>query len=618
LGSPASNPGTAGAFGKLVQPATSGAFGLGTFGTPNTNATSGLGNATTTPATTLAGFGSGSQQTGGFGTSTSTQQNKPTFGSLGTTASNTTSPATVSTFISFSQKPTGTTLGGGFGSGTGGFGSTNSASTKGLGSFGNTTSSLATTGAALGISLGTGNTNVGGFGSAGSSFNKPATSTFSLGGGGLGNNIGSTGSGFGSSEKGSFGIRLKIGLKVPSQNNAGNGLLSSQPQQNTNHLQQNITASPYGSNPLFDTGGASSYSGNASKPVVPMATLMPREGKDEKNPAILAGFRLTPSAGKSRFSLGGSSSPFGGSPFNHRKRDVLGLGTPTKVILNPNPSSGSGIELTPEAFVVPKRGLKGLETHRGKRELTIGGDGEVGGFETGSAAASSGGTLKSSVIDPHLERESREMDRQAVEQKSYKRVDSEESRPQLASSKPASTSKSNGLDDHASLSQRLSSTPPYPAACTDKTLHVLALEEGQYWTMPAMSTILAMPDVGAVPNFVVGRKGYGQVRFNQPVDLSQVRSIPDVPGTVVILDLKVCTVYPDESIKPRLGQGLNVPAIITLEKCWPVSKQTRRPILDVENPRFIAHVERLKRQPATEFVDYIANTGSWIFKVQHF
>lgn len=67
-----------------------------------------------------------------------------------------------------------------------------------------------------------------------------------------------------------------------------------------------------------------------------------------------------------------------------------------------------------------------------------------------------------------------------------------------------------------------------------------------------------------------------------------------------------------------MGCGLNVPAIITLEKCWPVSRETRRPIFEVENPRFIAHVEELKRQPETEFIDCIADTGSWIFKVKHF
>ena len=133
-----------------------------------------------------------------------------------------------------------------------------------------------------------------------------------------------------------------------------------------------------------------------------------------------------------------------------------------------------------------------------------------------------------------------------------------------------------------------------------------------------MSTILSLRDVRSVPNFVVGRKGYGQVRFLAPVDLSQVRSIPDIPGTVVVFDRKICTVYPDEATKPPVGKGLNVPAVITLEKCWPVSKETRRPILDVENPRFVAHVERLKRQAETEFIDYIADTGSWIFKVRHF
>ena len=377
-------------------------------------------------------------------------------------------------------------------------------------------------------------------------------------------------------------------------------------------------SSPYGTNPLFQMGGTSSYGGDTSKPIAPIATLVPKEGKDEKNPAILAGFRLTPSGGKSRFSLGGSASPLSGSPFSNRKRDVLGLGTPTKILMNVTPSSSSGIELTPEAFVVPKKGLKTLEISRSKRDLDITGGGDVKGIEAAPADGSLVGTSsKSSNVDPRLEKEAREKERQRIDQEARKKSDIEESKK-----KPLTTngsSKPKELEEFTPAQQR-KATPPVSvvSASTEKTFDLTADDDGTYWTIPSMSTILSSRDVRAIPNFVVGRKGYGQVRFSHPVDLSQVRSIPDIPGTIVVFDSKICTVYPDEAIKPPVGRGLNVPATITLEKCWPLSKETRRPIIDVENPRFIAHVERLKRQPETDFIDYIADTGSWIFKVKHF
>ena len=380
-------------------------------------------------------------------------------------------------------------------------------------------------------------------------------------------------------------------------------------------------------------GGQSSYGGDASKPIAPIATLIPKEGRDEKNPAILPSFRLTPS-GKSRFSLGGSVSPLSGSPFSNRKRDVLGLGTPTKILMTTTtPSSSSGIELTPEAFVVPKRGLKSLEIARSKRDLNITGT-DIKGIESVSSSPSTtvaDGTLtsskSSSAVDPRLEREAREKERQRHEQDQRKRLDVEESKK-----KPSSSSATTGTTTTTTTNGPIKPTTteePFPqrkvtppqsttSLTSSQTYDLTSEEDGTYWTIPSMSTILSLRDVRSIPNFVVGRKGYGQVRFLHPVDLSQVRSIPDIPGTIVVFDLKICTVYPDEGMKPPVGKGLNVPAVITLEKCWPVSKETRRPIVDVENPRFVAHVERLKRQPETEFIDYIADTGSWIFKVKHF
>lgn len=177
----------------------------------------------------------------------------------------------------------------------------------------------------------------------------------------------------------------------------------------------------------------------------------------------------------------------------------------------------------------------------------------------------------------------------------------------------------HNLNDFPTQHQQ-NTTPPHPIASItiDKTFNLTAEDDGKYWTIPSISTILSAQDVCAIPNFILGRKGYGEVRFTDPVDLSQVPSIPLIPGSIVVFDLDFCAVYPDEAMKPPVGSGLNVPAIITLEKCWAVSSETRRPIFDIEDPRFIAYVERLKRQPGTEFIDYIVDTGSWVFKVKNF
>lgn len=381
-----------------------------------------------------------------------------------------------------------------------------------------------------------------------------------------------------------------------------------------------MSSSPYGSNPIFQLG-KSSYGGDATQPITPTpsAALVPKEGKEEKTPAILAGFRLTPGGTKSRFSLGGAATSLTGSPLGSRRRDVLGLGTPTKILLNASPSSSAGIELTPEAFVVPKKGLKSLEISRTKRDLNITG-GDIKGVEAlpSSTEDTLVGTSMPSSVDHKLEKEAREKERQRIEEELRKKTDAEEAKKKLTTSTNG-TPKPKEPEQYITTVQR-KPTPPHSiiSTTTDKTLDLTAEEDGAYWTIPTMSTLLSSRDLRAVSNFVVGRKGYGQVRFSKPVDLSQVRSIQDVPGTIVVFELKICTVYPDETLKPPVGKGLNVPATITLEKCWPLSKETRQPILDVENPRFIAHVERLKRQADTEFIDYIADSGSWIFKVKHF
>lgn len=147
-----------------------------------------------------------------------------------------------------------------------------------------------------------------------------------------------------------------------------------------------------------------------------------------------------------------------------------------------------------------------------------------------------------------------------------------------------------------------------------------ASAEGEYWTSPSYDTLrrLSPEELSHVRDFKVGLTGYGQVSFLVPVDLTGVASLRAIAGSIVILERRACTVYPDETTKPPQGQGLNVPALISLEQCWPIDKATRQPIFNPGHLRFQQHLAKLKRIPETEFVEFQADTGTWVFKVKHF
>jgi len=110
----------------------------------------------------------------------------------------------------------------------------------------------------------------------------------------------------------------------------------------------------------------------------------------------------------------------------------------------------------------------------------------------------------------------------------------------------------------------------------------------------------------SVPNFIVGRKGYGTISFKSPVDLTDITSLT-ILREIVKINQATATIYPDESKKPPLGKGLNVPAEITLEN-------VRAPP-DFEGDEYI---EELRAMPETKFVSYDVITGLWVFTVEHF
>lgn len=90
---------------------------------------------------------------------------------------------------------------------------------------------------------------------------------------------------------------------------------------------------------------------------------------------------------------------------------------------------------------------------------------------------------------------------------------------------------------------------------------------------------------------------------------------------VVFFRHKEVTVYPDDSKKPALGQGLNRRAEITLDRVWPVDKSTGEYITDPERLAAMRYDERLARAAnrlTAKFIEYRPETGSWVFRVNHF
>lgn len=77
-------------------------------------------------------------------------------------------------------------------------------------------------------------------------------------------------------------------------------------------------------------------------------------------------------------------------------------------------------------------------------------------------------------------------------------------------------------------------------------------------------------------------------------------------------------VYPNDDKKPPLGQGLNRKAQVTLDRIYPTNKQTRAPIKDVDtiiNMDYDTTLRKACYKMEARFVEYIPESGSWVFKV---
>ncbi|KAL7119819.1 hypothetical protein ACP275_02G085200 [Erythranthe tilingii] len=145
------------------------------------------------------------------------------------------------------------------------------------------------------------------------------------------------------------------------------------------------------------------------------------------------------------------------------------------------------------------------------------------------------------------------------------------------------------------------------------------LPDGDYYTEPCIKDLAAkeISDPGfcsRVNEFVVGRKGYGSIKFIGETDIRNL----DI-ASVIHFNNREVIVYPDASKKPPAGQSLNKPAEVTLMNVKCISKKTGKEYVDgVEVQRYEAMLVKKASEHGAEFVSYDPVQGAWKFRVQHF
>lgn len=148
----------------------------------------------------------------------------------------------------------------------------------------------------------------------------------------------------------------------------------------------------------------------------------------------------------------------------------------------------------------------------------------------------------------------------------------------------------------------------------------VVLTRSDYYTIPPFEELdnyyEPSTDSCVVPNFTVGRHGYGSIFWEGPLDIKGLNL-----DQIVFIRRKEVIVYPDEDLAPKRGEGLNRPAQITLDQVWPIDKTSREPIKDKERLRAMRYTEKIEsatNKLQASFKEYRPETGSWVFTVKHF
>ncbi|KAL8162157.1 hypothetical protein V2J09_013646 [Rumex salicifolius] len=145
------------------------------------------------------------------------------------------------------------------------------------------------------------------------------------------------------------------------------------------------------------------------------------------------------------------------------------------------------------------------------------------------------------------------------------------------------------------------------------------LRHSDYYTEPRIQELAAKERAEPgyctrVHNFVVGRHGFGSIKFLGDTDVRRL----DLESLIQFNNREVI-VYMDDTKKPPVGQGLNKPAEVTLLNIKCYDKKTGQQY--IEGLKIEKYKEMLRRKAenqGAEFLSYEPINGEWKFKVRHF
>lgn len=160
-----------------------------------------------------------------------------------------------------------------------------------------------------------------------------------------------------------------------------------------------------------------------------------------------------------------------------------------------------------------------------------------------------------------------------------------------------------------------------PSKTVSTAFSIDDVEEGEYYTIPSVETLgtLGHDQLASLKGFVVGRKGWGKVAFQKPVDLTTVTHLQDIKGKLVLFETKlVCEVYPEGSDRQEPGRGMNQPAIITLEDCFVRDPATGSNLTDPNHPKVKQRRRKMENMKDTKFISFDPAAGIFEFSVEHF
>jgi len=152
-----------------------------------------------------------------------------------------------------------------------------------------------------------------------------------------------------------------------------------------------------------------------------------------------------------------------------------------------------------------------------------------------------------------------------------------------------------------------------------RAYHLPKLTRDYYYMKPSISELKSLfNDNGQclVKQFTVGHEKYGSVTFYGQINIAGL----DL-DQIIEIDRHEVTVYPDDNNKPPVGEGLNIPARITLLGVYPTDRTTREEIRDTERIKAMNYGDYLREVTKKfdgEYVNYGVTDGSWTFMVKHF